>query len=148
MKPRVCWSVLQGKAEQKITKIQADMVQARQLMSTLTASRERLKFLYEEYRAQEIASLQTSHGMQDAMNHRQFMGQLQNLSERVEQDIVKAQLALEGLRLPMAQAENERLKMKSLDEQEHLAYQARNRKREQTRMDEMGVMQFNRLSHT
>jgi len=67
------------------------------------------------------------------------------LSERVVQDIEKATLALTALHKKMIEAEGERLKMKTLDEQEILAFQLKSRKREQRSMDELGVSQFNRI---
>lgn len=143
MKPRLCWSVLESKAQQQVALIQADIVRARQLLETLNASSLRLQILYDEYRAQDLAGVKLSQGMQDAMNHRQFMTQLLALLQRVEQDITKAELALKGLHQRMAKAEGERLKMKALDEQEQLAFAAQASKREQRSMDELGVMQFN-----
>jgi flagellar export protein FliJ len=73
------------------------------------------------------------------------MSQLMTLSERVVQDIDKATLALNSLHQKMIEAEGERLKMKTLDEQEILAFQLKSRKREQRSMDELGVSQFNRI---
>jgi flagellar biosynthesis chaperone FliJ len=48
----------------------------------------------------------------------------------------------------MVEAEGERLKMQTLDEQETLAFQVHNRKREQRSMDELGVSQFNRIGRS
>jgi flagellar export protein FliJ len=146
MTPRLCWSVLEGKAEREVKEIQADTARAREVKQTLTASRERLHFLYEEYRAKDLAASAPTRGMQDAMNHRQFMAQLLALQERVNQDMAKANQALERLQARMIKAESERLKMKSLDEQETLAFEKHTRRREQRSMDELGVMQFNRPS--
>ena len=50
--------------------------------------------------------------------------------------------------LAAALAEAERMKMQTLDENEHTAVAAKMMKREQSRMDELGVMLFNRLSHS
>ena len=148
MKPRACWSVLQGKAEQKVAQLQADMVQARKLVATLEASQKRIEVLYEEYRLQGSGNQPLSLGMQDAMNQRQFMSQLMTLSYRVTHDLGVAKMALAALYPRMAEAEVERLKMKTLDEKEILAFELRTRKREQRSMDELGVSQFNRLSHS
>ena len=148
MKPRQCWSVLEDRAQQKVSQVQADIVRARTVLETLNASYKRLQFLYEEYRAQGVGANSVSYGMQDAMNHRQFMSQLMTLSERVVQDIEKATIALNALHKKMIEAEGERLKMKTLDEQEILAFQLKNRKREQRSMDELGVSQFNRIDRS
>lgn len=145
MKARQCWSIMAGKAERRLAQIQADIVRANKLLETLEASQQRLEFLYEEYRLQGANAAQLSHGMQDAMNQRQFMAQLATLSQRVAQDIEKAKAALASLRQQQAGAEIERLKMQTLDEKEVLAFEGRMRRREQRSMDELGVSQFNRI---
>jgi len=147
MKPRQCWSVLEDKAEQNVAKIQAEIVQARKLVATLEASQKRVEVLYEEYRQKGTGSQPLSLGMQDTMNQRQFMSQLMTLSYRVTHDLGVANMVLKALAPRLAEAEGERLKMKTLDEKEVLAFDQRNRKREQRSMDELGVSQFNRLSH-
>ena len=134
-----------GKAERRLAQIQADIVRANKLLETLEASQQRLQFLYEEYRLQGANAAQLSHGMQDAMNQRQFMAQLATLSQRVAQDIEKAKAAQASLRQQQAGAEIERLKMQTLDEKEVLAFEGRMRRREQRSMDELGVSQFNRI---
>jgi len=142
MKIRACWSALEGKAEQKITKLRAETVQAEQLRDSLLASQQRLEQLYEEYRV-KTAAADTSRGMSDAMNQRQFMSQLLTLRERVERDIGTSQLHLQTLAHRMLQAEAERLKMKTLTENDRLAVQKYVSKREQHSMDELGMLQFN-----
>ena len=142
MKIRACWSALEGKAEQKITKLRAETVQAEQLRDSLLASQQRLEQLYEEYRA-KTAAADTSKGMSDAMNQRQFMSQLLTLRQRVERDIGTSQLHLQTLAHRMLQAEAERLKMKTLTENDRLAVQKHVQKREQHSMDELGMLQFN-----
>ena len=145
MKARQCWSIMAGKAERRLAQIQADIGRANKLLETLEASQQRLQFLYEEYRLQGANAAQLSHGMQDAMNQRQFMAQLATLSQRVAQDIEKAKAALAGLRQQQVRAEIERLKMQTLDEKEVLAFEGQMRRREQRSMDELGVSQFNRI---
>ena len=145
MKARQCWSIMAGKAERRLAQIQADIGRANKLLETLEASQQRLQFLYEEYRLQGANAAQLSHGMQDAMNQRQFMAQLATLSQRVAQEIEKAKAALAGLRQQQVRAEIERLKMQTLDEKEVLAFEGRMRRREQRSMDELGVSQFNRI---
>ncbi|MDH4478975.1 MAG: flagellar FliJ family protein [Rhodoferax sp.] len=144
MKVRACWSALEGKAEQKITQLRAEIVQAEQLRDSLLASQQRLENLYEEYRAKTIAA-DTSRGMADAMNQRQFMSQLLTLRQRVERDIGTSQLHLQTLAHRMLQAEAERLKMKTLTENDRLAVQKHVLKREQHSMDELGMLQFNQV---
>jgi flagellar export protein FliJ len=144
MKVRACWSALEGKAEQKITQLRAEITQAEQLRDSLLASQQRLENLYEEYRAKTMAA-DTSRGMADAMNQRQFMSQLLTLRQRVERDIGTSQLHLQTLAHRMLQAEAERLKMKTLTENDRLAVQKHVLKREQLSMDELGMLQFNQV---
>ena len=145
MKPRQCWSIMVDKADRKLAQIQSEMVRARKLLDTLEASQSRLLVLYEEYRVRVNSAESMSHGMQDALNHRQFMAQLVALSERVAQDIARANYSIAGLSQQMTQAECERLKMKTLDEKEQLAFATHVRKHEQRSMDELGVSQFYRI---
>jgi flagellar export protein FliJ len=91
----------------------------------------------------KTAAADTSRGMSDAMNHRQFMSQLLTLRERVERDIGTSQLHLQTLAHRMLQAEAERLKMKTLTENDRLAVQKYVSKREQHSMDELGMLHFN-----
>jgi flagellar export protein FliJ len=142
MKTRACWSALESRAEQKITQLRAETAQAEQLRDALLASQHRLENLYEEYRAQAEASY-TSKGMSDAMNQRQFMSQLLKLRERVDRDIGTSNLHLQTLAHRMQQAETERLKMKTLAENDRLTVQKYMQKREQHSMDELGMLQFN-----
>jgi flagellar export protein FliJ len=144
MKTRACWSALESRAEQKITQLRAETVQAEQLRDALLASQLRLENLYEEYRAQTEAT-DTSKGMSDAMNQRQFMSQLLKLRERVERDIGTSNLHLQTLTHRMQQAETERLKMKTLAENDRLTVQKYVQKREQHHMDELGMLQFNQV---
>lgn len=142
MKIRACWSALEGRAEQTITGLRAETAHAEQLRDALLASQLRLETLYEEYRAQAAAA-DSSKGMSDAMNQRQFMSQLLKLRERVERDVGTSTLHLQTLAHRMQQAEIDRLKMKTLSENDRLAVQKHAQKREQHRMDELGMLQFN-----
>lgn len=145
MKVRACWSALEGRVEQVLVTLRAQTIEAQRLRDSLNSSQERLERLYEEYRAKGAATLE-SKGMSDAMNHRQFMSQLLNLRARVEQDIEKSTVHLERLAYLTQKAEADRLKMKTLAENDRLAVQKHWNKREQRSMDELGVMQFNRAS--
>jgi flagellar export protein FliJ len=142
MKVRACWSALEGKAEQKITKLRADTAQAQSLLESLITSQQRLENLYLEYHA-KAAATDSCKGMSDTMNQRQFMSQLLTLRERVERDINTSKLHLQTLAHQMVQAEAERLKMKTLTENDRLAVQKYTNKREQKSMDELGMLQFN-----
>jgi len=142
MKVRACWSALENKAEQAITQLRAETVQAEKLRESLLSSQQRLEHMYEEYRAKN-AAIDISKGMADAMNQRQFMAQLLALRERVGQDITKSEMHLHNLAQRMLLAETERLKMKTLSENDFQTVQVHVRRREQRSMDELGMQQFN-----
>jgi flagellar export protein FliJ len=103
--------------------------------------------MYQEY-YEKNAATSSSKGMTDAMNQRQFMSQLLTLRERVKSDIERSETHLATLAHHKVLAETERLKMQTLTENDRQAVAKFVEKREQSRMDEMGVMQFNRTQAT
>jgi flagellar export protein FliJ len=140
---RSCWPVLVKKAEDAVTEVQNDIVQAIARVDQLEASHQRLCKLYDEYRLQEQARDATLMGMQASMNHRQFMAQLLNLQHRVVLDISKAETLVASLRKKRLLADMELQKMRALQEQDLLAVRQDQQKYEQRQMDELGVRQFN-----
>ncbi len=140
--PRACWSVLAQKAQDQVSLVQADMAQGRARLLSLQASRERLQKLYDDYQKPPAVG-DTSPGMQETMNQRQFSAQLLTLMQRVQQDLAQTEAALSQARVRLNEAERERLKMQSLVDQDLLAFKAHTRRSEQRQMDEMGVLQFN-----
>jgi len=143
MQIRSCWTALESKAEGSLEVLLSKMAQARQVLRTLKASKQRLNTLYEEYRTTTL-TMQDLHGMRDAINNRQFMSQLLALRDRLEQDIVNSDRHLQMLHNRMLLLEVERLKMKTLRENDHQAVNAFRQQREQRQMDEVAVMLFNR----
>jgi flagellar biosynthesis chaperone FliJ len=140
--PRACWSVLAQKAQEQVSVIQGQLVQGRARESALRASRDRLQKLYSDYlKPPETGS--ASQGMQETLNQRQFSTQLLTLLLRVDQDLAQLAGAMAASRRELAVAERERLKMKSLVEQDRLSVQQQSRQREQLQMDALGVAQFN-----
>jgi flagellar export protein FliJ len=140
---RNCWPVLVRKAQDALTQIQTDMVQALERVEQLNASHQRLCKLYDEYRLQEQASQAPVMGMQASMNHRAFMAQLLNLQHRVVVDLGKAQAHLAQLRKQRLHCEIELHKMQSLATQDAQAVAQDAKRNEQRQMDELGVRQFN-----
>ena len=140
---RPCWSLLAKKAQDEVDLIQQEMTQTRQRLTKLQASRDRVQQMYDEYCHQLNQPGSSSQGMREAMSQRQFMAQLLTLLERVSTDILHATNLLEGYRERLLAVEKERMKMQSLAEQNERDLNQQNRKLEQRRMDELGVMQFN-----
>jgi flagellar export protein FliJ len=94
---------------------------------------------------QQLNALGTSSlGMRQAMTQRQFMSQLLTLMERVKVDIQHAQNQLEAFEERRALVERERLKMQSLADKNAEDLRRQASVKDQRRMDELAVLQFNR----
>jgi flagellar export protein FliJ len=140
---RPCWTVLTKKAEDKIALIQNELVQARTRLDSLRNSEQRVQHMYDEYRSSLNRSDAQSLGMREAMNQRQFMSQLLTLMQRVKTDTQYTENAIIGIKERLVLAERERIKMQTLADQNALAVQREEHKKDQHRMDALGVMQFN-----
>ena len=140
---RNCWTVLAQRAKDETTLIQTELAQNLTRLDSLNASKSRLQNLYEEYRKQENNLNSSLQGMREVMNQRQFMTQLLTLMQRVDVDIAIAERQLADTRRRLLESEQERLKMQSLADQNAQAILNLAEKRDQRRMDELGVMQFN-----
>ena len=140
---RPCWTVLTKKAEDKIALIQNELVQARSRLDSLRSSQQRVQKMYDEYREGLTRADAQSLGMREAMNQRQFMSQLLTLMQRVKTDIIYTENTIIGIKERLMLAERERIKMQTLADQNALAVQREENKKDQRRMDALGVMQFN-----
>ncbi len=140
---RPCWTVLVKKAEDKIAIIQNELVQARTRLESLHTSQQRVQKMYDEYRDSLNRADSESLGMREAMNQRQFMSQLLTLMQRVKTDIQYTENAIIGIKERLVLAERERIKMQTLADQNAQAVQREEFKKDQRRMDALGVMQFN-----
>jgi len=140
---RNCWTVLAQRAQDAASLIQTELGQTMARLESLHASKARLERLYEDYRQQENSANQNLQGMREVMNQRQFMTQLLSLMQRVTNDVAHTETTLREVRARLLEAERERLKMQTLADQNALAVLTEAEKRDQRRMDELGVMQFN-----
>jgi len=140
---RPCWTVLADKAEDQVAAIQNELGLARKRLESLQSSQQRVQAMYDEYRDKINSQNQESLGMSEAMNQRQFMSQLLVLMQRVKTDILHTENLLLAMKERLIEAERERIKMQTLADQNAMAVRKDLNKREQKKMDEMGVMQFN-----
>jgi len=140
---RPCWTVLADKAEDQVAAIQNELGLARKRLESLQSSQQRVQAMYDEYREKINSQSQESLGMSEAMNQRQFMSQLLVLMQRVKTDILHTENLLLAMKERLIEAERERIKMQTLADQNAMAVRKDLNKREQKKMDEMGVMQFN-----
>ena len=81
--------------------------------------------------------------MAETLNFRGFMQQLQALITRVDQDLLVAQQQMSLAQLALRAAEQKRIQMETLLEQDLKAVRDHARKREQREMDAAGVMLYN-----
>ncbi len=140
---RPSWTILAQKAEDKIALIQNELMLARQRLQSLQTSEQRIQKMYDEYRDGLTQSDAQSMGMREAMNQRQFMSQLLSLMQRVKTDILYTENAIIGIKEQLIVQERERIKMQTLADQNAMAVQREENKKDQRRMDALGVMQFN-----
>ena len=140
---RECWRVLAEQAQEKGLAIQGEINQIRQRMSGLEASRERLSNMYNDYMNPNFGLQGVTQGMQETHDARQFATQLLSLLDRVNQDLAQAQRGLIAAQERRIKAEQERLKMQALMEQDMSAVARYQQKREQALLDATGLMQFN-----
>jgi flagellar export protein FliJ len=112
----------------------------------LEQSRERMNSLYADYVARSKEAESRPHSMSETLNFRGFMQQLQSLISRVGIDLMEAQHAVEVKRLALKAAEQKRIQMETLVEQDLKAVRDFHRKREQKEMDAAGVTLYN-LKH-
>ena len=146
MKPRAAWPVLAKKAKEKCDEALAELKKARDRVAHLEQSRARMQTLYADYVIRSKEAESRSHSMAQTLNFRGFMQQLQGLIARVNLDMNEAQHAVEVKRLALKAAEQKRIQMDTLVEQDLKAVREYHRKREQKEMDAAGVTLYN-LKH-
>ncbi len=146
MKPRAVWPVLAKKAKEKCDEAFSELKKARDRVTHLMQSRERMELLYADYVRRSKEAESRPHSMAETLNFRGFMQQLQSLIGRVNLDLMEAQHAVEVKRLALKAAEQKRIQMETLVEQDLKAVRDHHRKREQKEMDAAGVTLYN-LKH-
>ena len=143
MQVRSCWAVLTKKAKDTEELIQRSYADAQKKLRALQESRHRMDTLLDDYKKRALESQALLHSMVDTTNQRQFILHLQDLVNRVEKDIVKASVELEGIKLAMLQATHQRMKMETMQEKDEQSVKTWERKRDQKEMDTLGLTLFN-----
>ena len=143
MQVRSCWAVLTKKAKDTEELIQLSYADAQKKIRDLQESHRRMDALLNDYKQRALESQALLHSMVDTTNQRQFILHLQDLVNRVEKDIVKASVELEGIKLAMLQATHQRMKMETMQEKDEQAVKTWERKRDQKEMDTLGLTLFN-----
>jgi len=118
MKARECWPVLAKKAQDEVDAAMAVVVQIRQNIEHLQSRRQQLLDMYADYKRRIEDKQQQWHSMADTANHRQFMSHLLQLVDRIDQDLQRAHHDLTQAREAQQKADQQRIKMASLMEQD------------------------------
>jgi len=143
MKPRAAWPILAKKAKEKCDQAMAALVKGREKIKSLEQSRGRMEALYADYLARSIAAEKKSFSIQESVNFRGFLQQIQTLIKRVDVDLQHAKFELDVLKGNLLAAEKKRIQMETLQEQDERRIREATAKREQREMDAAGVMLFN-----
>ena len=143
MKPRAAWPILAKKAKEKCDQAMAALVKGREKIKGLEQSRDRMDVLYADYLARSIETEKKSLTMQETVNFRGFLQQIQTLIKRVDIDLQHAKFELDVLKGNLLAAEKKRIQMETLQEQDERRIRDAAAKREQREMDAAGVMLFN-----
>lgn len=146
MKPRAAWPVLAKKAKEKCDEAHSALLKCKERVAHLQQSRQRMKILYDDYVVRSKEAEKRPHSMSETLNFRGFMQQLQALIARVDFDMQEAQHAVEVARLKLKAAEQKRIQMETLMEQDLKVVREFHRKREQKEMDAAGITLYN-LKH-
>jgi flagellar export protein FliJ len=143
MKPRSCWSVLAKKAKDEEETAQTAAARARNKVLELQQSRQRMDMLLQDYKQRALESQARLQSMSQTTNSRQFLLQLQNLVNRVDEDLRVALRELEQAKTVLLQATHQRMKMETMQEKDLQAVQTWERKRDQKEMDSLGLTLYN-----
>ena len=143
MQVRSCWAVLTKKAKDTEELIQRSYADAQKKLRALQESRHRMDTLLDDYKKRALESQALLHSMVDTTNQRQFVLHLQDLVNRIQADVDKASVELEGIKLAMVQATHQRMKMETMQEKDEQAVKTWERKRDQKEMDTLGLTLFN-----
>jgi len=143
MKPRSCWSVLAKKAKDEEETAQTAAARARNKVLELQQSRQRMDVLLQDYKERALESQARLQSMSQTTNSRQFLLQLQNLVNRVDEDLRVALRELEQAKTVLLQATHQRMKMETMQEKDLQAVQTWERKRDQKEMDSLGLTLYN-----
>lgn len=143
MKARECWPVLAKKAQDEVDAALAVVVQIRQNIEHLQFRRQQLLDMYADYKRRIEDKQQQWHSMADTANHRQFMSHLLQLVDRIDLDLQRAHNDLTQAREAQQKADQQRVKMASLMEQDLHRVKVYQQKKDQKHMDALGITLFN-----
>ena len=136
---RSAWGVLVQKAQVEVESCQKQVQSAWAQVNKAQASWESAQRMHHEYvvRYQEQAAKE--HRLEDSLNQRQFLSQIQRLQFAAAQELNRARQAHRQRQQAQAQAELALLKMSKLAQLEAEKVDATQRRQDQREMDALGV---------
>jgi flagellar export protein FliJ len=143
MKARAAWPLLAQKAEDAVNAIMVELVASRKRIEHLQVSRVRMQNLYEDYKRRAMHAQGKLHTMAETTSYRHYMQQLQELVQRVDEDLQLAFQDQQQIKTKLLKAEQHLMRMQSLVERNLEAIRKHNRVQDQKQMDALGLTLFN-----
>jgi len=139
MKARAAWPLLAQKAEDAVNATMVELVASRKRIEQLQDSRTRMLGIYEDYRQRAAQAQEKLHTMAETTSYRHYMLQLQELVQRVDQDLQLAFNDQQQIKTKLLKAEQHLMRMQSLVERDLEAIRKHNRVQDQKQMDALGL---------
>jgi flagellar export protein FliJ len=143
MKARAAWPLLAQKAEDAVNATMVELVASRKRIQNLQVSRARMQNLYDDYKRRAMQAQEKLHTMVETTSYRHYMLQLQELVQRVDQDLQLAFNDQQQIKNKLLKAEQHLMRMQSLVERDLEAIRKHNRVQDQKQMDALGLTLFN-----
>ena len=143
MKARAAWPLLAQKAEDAVNAILVELVASRKRIEHLQNNRVRMLNIYEDYKQRAALAQEKLHTMSQTTSYRHYMLQLQELVQRVDQDMQLAFHDQQQIKSKLLKAEQHLMRMQSLVERDLEAIRKHNRVQDQKQMDALGLTLFN-----
>ena len=143
MKARAAWPLLAQKAEDAVNATMVELVASRKRIEHLQTNRVRMLNIYEDYKQRAALAQQHLHTMSQTTSYRHYMLQLQELVQRVDQDMQLAFHDQQQIKSKLLKAEQHLMRMQSLVERDLEAIRKHNRVQDQKQMDALGLTLFN-----
>ena len=143
MKARAAWPLLAQKAEDAVNAIMVELVASRKRIEHLQNNRVRMLNIYEDYKQRAALAQEKLHTMSQTTSYRHYMLQLQELVQRVDQDMQLAFHDQQQIKNKLLKAEQHLMRMQSLVERDLEAIRKHNRVQDQKQMDALGLTLFN-----
>ena len=143
MKARAAWPLLAQKAEDAVNATMVELVASRKRIEHLQNNRVRMINIYEDYKLRAAQAQEKLHTMSQTTSYRHYMLQLQELVQRVDQDLHLAFHDQQQIKSKLLKAEQHLMRMQSLVERDLEAIRKHNRVQDQKQMDALGLTLFN-----